>query len=137
MVISEDIVIYGMGQRGRTILELMELCGVPAGHIVDSNSELWGRAFGRYVVEPPDILQDGKGMQICITVASFLAVGDIRRMLRQDYRCSLDNEVPYCGLVMYLYGKIDTKSLIRKDKISYRDHTTVIFDCESGSPLAG
>ena len=137
MDISENIIIYGIGNRGRTLIELMELCSMSIGHIIDSNSELWGQTFGKYIIEPPDILQNEAEPQICITVVSFLAIADIRKMLWKLYQCNQDNEISYYRLVMHLYEKIDIKGWIKKEQINYLNHTTIIFDCEAGLVLGG
>lgn len=135
--ISKNIIIYGIGQRGRALIALMELCNMPIGHIIDSNRELWGKAYGEYTIESPGILKCERERQICITVVSLLALADIRKMLQQSYQCNQDNEVSYYGLIMYLYERIDMKGWIKKKQINYLAHTTIIFDCEAGLVLGG
>ena len=137
MNISANITIYGVGKRGRSLVELMDLCGVPIGHIVDSNKELWGKTIGKHIVEAPEVLQKETNLEICITVGSFLGITDIREMLMQSYRFNQYNEISYHGLIMYLYQRVDIKSLIKKEWIRDRDSMTVIFGCESGLGLGG
>lgn len=137
MKISKNIIIYGIGQRGRALIALMELCNMPIGHIIDSDRELWGKTYGEYIIESPDILKRISGRQICITVVSLLAIADIRTMLQYSYQCNQDNEVSYYRLIMYLYEKIDMKGWIKKERINFLAHTTIIFDCEAGLVLGG
>lgn len=136
MDISKQIIIYGVGKRGRSLIELMDLCGISVGSVIDKNSALWGQAVGKHIIESPEILRNKEG-QICITVGSFLDIADIRKMLTQSYGFQLNHEISYHRLIMYLYEKVDVKRLIDKEQIRYQDHTTIIFGCESGLGLGG
>ncbi len=135
--ISQNIIIYGVGKRGRSLVELMDICGVHIGHIIDSNRELWGMEVGKHIVETPDVLMSEKNPEICITVGSFLGIADIRKKLMQICQFDISNEVSYHSLIMYLYQKIDMKSLIKKKQTHERDGISVIFGCESGLGLGG
>jgi len=134
--ISKKIIIYGVGKRGRSLIELMDFCSMPVGYVIDRNSALWGQAVGKHIIESPEALRNEEE-QICITVGSFLDIADIRKILTQSYEFKLNNEISYHHLIMLLYEKVDTKSLIQKEQIQYRDHITIIFGCESGLGLGG
>ena len=135
--ISQNIIIYGVGKRGRSLVELMDICGVHIGHIIDSNRELWGMEVGKHIVETPDVLMSEKKPEICITVGSFLGIADIRKKLMQICQFDICNEVSYHSLIKYLYQKIDMKSLIKKKQTHERDGISVIFGCESGDEQFG
>ncbi len=135
MDISENIVIYGVGKRGGSLIDLLDLCGMSVGHIIDSNEALWGKKIGKHAIEAPEVLRNETELEICITVGSFLAIADIRKMLNQQYERY--KEISYYSLIMYLYQKIDVEGLIRKELLCERAYTTVIFGCESGLGLGG
>lgn len=137
MEIGENIIIYGAGKRGGSLIELLDLCGVPIGHVIDRNEALWGTTIGRHFIESPKILQYATELEICITVGSFLAIADIRKMLSQYDQVKRYKEISYHSLIMYLYQRIDVTGLIRKELFCTRDYTTVIFGCESGLGLGG
>ncbi len=136
----EKIILWGAGNRGKTLAQLMDMCNIPITAIVDSNSELWGKRVGNNVIESPDILCNKDGLNICITVAASLVIEEIRGKIKIEYNTNF-NEVSYLELIMTVYEKIDVDSLFQVQYPPKADiksgKVSVLFDCAYGLELGG
>ena len=134
------IVLYGAGNRGKILVQLMDMCHIPIAAIVDSNSRLWGQNIGKNIVESPEILHTEDCVNICITVVASLAIDEIRKKLKNEYKLNFV-EVSYLELIMSLYEKLDTDALLQPENIFTNElkptRVSVLFDCAYGLGLGG
>lgn len=136
----KNLVLYGAGNRGKMLIQLMDLCNLPITAVVDSNTSLWGQKIGNHIIESPDILRGREKTDICITAVSSLAIGEIKKRLKGEYKIEF-NDVSYLELIMALYEKIDIDSLRHSQHLSANPinagKVSVIFDCAYGLVLGG
>lgn len=136
----EKIFLYGAGNRGKVLAQLMDMCHIPIAAIVDSNSGIWGKNIGKNTVENPDILRGKEGINICITAVSSLAIEEIRNKLKNEYKINFV-EVSYLELIMSLYEKLDTDTLFQPENgflgSVESGQMYVLFDCAYGLGLGG
>lgn len=139
---TQRIALYGSGNRCKVICDLLRESDIEVIVILDSNPDKWGEIMDGYRIEGPDKVYELQTESICITIADFEIVKEIRRNLRQKYQYDLDKEIHYHQLILEIYkrsrkikqsiqGKQITKSK-QKDK-----DKNVIFDCYNGLILGG
>lgn len=132
----EKIVLYGAGNRGKMLAQLMDMHNMPIAAIVDSNSRIWGQKIGKNIVESPDILRKKDGISICITAVSSLTIEEIKKSIKNNYKINF-REIAYLELIMTLYEKIDVDTLLEPRQTVIDNKISILFDCAYGLELGG
>jgi glycosyltransferase involved in cell wall biosynthesis len=104
--------------------------------ILDSNPGRWKCRVEGYIVERPDIIRKFQSVFLCITVADYAIIEEIRKMLQLQYQYNLEKEIHYNQLILELYRT----SLIVKQYILGRKinaDSSILFDCYNGLGLGG
>ena len=138
---TQRIALYGSGKRCRVICDILRESDIDISTILDSNPNKWGEIISGHRIEGPDKIFELQEESICITIADFESVKEIRRNLRQKYQYDLGREIHYNQLILEVYkrsrkikqsiqGKWITKKSQDKDQ-------KVIFDCYNGLILGG
>lgn len=136
----ENIILWGAGNRGKVLAQLMDMCNIPITAIVDSNHKLWGKKVGKNIIENPDVLCNKDGLNLCITAAAPLVIEEIREKIKVEYNENI-NELSYLELIMTIYEKIDIEPLLQAPS-SYKSginsgNFSILFDCAYGLELGG
>ncbi len=136
----KNIILWGAGNRGKVLVQLMDMCNMPITAIVDSNSRLWGKKLGKNKIESPDILCNKDGLNLCITAAAPLVIEEIREKIKAEYNENI-NELSYLELIMTVYEKINIDSLLQIQSPHKADiksgKFSILFDCAYGLVLGG
>lgn len=137
---TEKIILWGAGNRGKVLAQLMDMCNMPITAIVDSSSELWGKKIGKNVIVSPEILCNKGGANICITAAASLIIEEIREKIKNEYNADII-EISYLELIMAVYEKIDMNLLPELQVVHNADimsgSPSILFDCAYGLGLGG
>lgn len=134
---NQKIVLYGAGEWGKRIIDILQFCDIEVAAILDSNADKWGIYLNKYIVESPDILCCMEDYILCITIENDLIKTSIRNALIEKYNINEINEISYMDLILYAYDQVDFKHLDLQDIKSYKQRKSVLFDCEYGLVLGG
>lgn len=135
---NEKIIIYGAGERGKRLIEILDFCNVPIAVVIDSNSEKWGNYIDDYRIESPDILLQMIDYKLCISIANDDVKEEIREMLIGKYGFNEVNEMTYMDLILYAYDTVNINKFgIEPIELTHIRNWSVIFDCEYGLVLGG
>lgn len=132
-----EVVIYGAGNRGVNICEILERCNSEyrVVALVDGSSEKVGQSVGTNVVEGVESLNKYSDKAFCITVHNSRIIGLVRNMLFNQYGYVLGNEIEYERI---LYDCYSQKYIEEKAKeVCANDYTTYLFDGYMGLGLGG
>lgn len=129
----DNLVIYGIGERGSNLILLMDSCGWEICAAVDGNRELWGTYIGCHQIKEPEALEDMDGITLCITpVFHADSIRDrMKKVLKGRFR-----EISYNCLIQEIYATVDFSDALGT-KTVYNRQNSVIFACLDGMGLGG
>lgn len=141
---TQRIALYGSGNRCKVMCEILKESDIEVITILDSNPDKWEQTINGHRIEGPDKVYELQEESICITIADFEAVKEIRRNLRQKYQYDLDREIHYNQLILEAYKQsqkirqsIQKKWIEKKNQKDKDKNKKVIFDCYNGLILGG
>lgn len=130
-----SLIIYGVGKRGKNIVNIIDFFNWNIGKLVDGNFALWGSSVGKHIVESPQALAGMCNIILCITVGDMNAREQIRENLATILPYKSIHEISYVSLIMQIYEDMDVKNL-GTDTVR-ADAENIIFDCARGLVLGG
>lgn len=137
---TQRIALYGSGNRCKVMCEILKESDIDVIMILDSNPNKWEEIISGHKIERPDKVYELQAENICITIADFESVKEIRRNLRQKYQYDLDREIHYNQLILKAYKQsrrirqsIQGKWITKKNQID----KNLVFDCYNGLILGG
>lgn len=133
---TNEIIIYGSGQRGSGLYILLNKNKVNVKYVIDTNEKKWGSPFYDTVISSPDVLQDDRTSLVCIAIAREEDVIHVRERLRAEYGVGSGREIGYFDLIWDLYQTdLDIQSALRQKKAP--GNPQCIFECDYGLGLGG
>ena len=99
------VILYGSGKRCRVLCRVFQELesDIEIMAILDSNPGRWKCRVEGYIVERPDIIRKFQSVFLCITVADYAIIEEIRKMLQLQYQYNLEKEIHYNQLILELY----------------------------------
>lgn len=134
---NKKIVLYGAGEQGRKLIDILQFCNIEIATIVDSNAEKWGTCLGGYRIESPNVLHHIEDYILCITIQSDSVKKSIIHNLIDNYGFEKKNEISYMDLILYAYNQVEVKQFDIQRNGNFPKRLSVIFDCEHGLGLGG
>lgn len=102
-----DIYIYGVGARGRILINIAEGSEVNILGVVDSNRELQGKKVGKYTIQEPNILIKNEDIKVCVSFYSVQLKNDLWDELSDKYGIKKGNIFSFNDLLKIIYKDIE------------------------------
>lgn len=132
------VVLYGSGKRCRLLCRILLQSDIEIIAIIDSDPNKWGCQVEGYRVESPESILNFQSEHLCITVADWNAVKEIRGMLSKKYQYKLENEIHYKKLILKAYKQRMMADQFDAEKTIYNNkENSILFDCYNGLILGG
>lgn len=129
----DNLVIYGVGERGSNLILLIDSCGWDICAVVDGNQELWGTHIGCHQIKAPDVLKNMGEITLCIT--PMFHADSIRKRMKEVLKGKF-KEISYNCLIQEIYATVDFSDVLGKAPV-YNRENSVIFACLDGMVLGG
>jgi len=132
---KKKLMIYGAGNRGKNLCELlMENPAFEILCVVDGSSEKWGKKLcGRFEISAPERIRSCRDAHICITVHNSRILQDIREKLEHEYHYDMAMEIEYEELVWSVFES----GMSFQNNLLLQNSLHIIFDSYMGLGLGG
>lgn len=135
----KKVVLYGAGKRCRELAKILKYSDYEVVAVLDSSPDRWGKKIESYIVEPPEKIKEFLKAYLCITIADFNIVKEIRKNLTQIYHYEREKEIHYNRLLLEAYEQnVEIKRMILDKKIKDEERKqSILFGCRNGFKLGG
>lgn len=135
----KEVILYGCGKRCRRIYDYLKKNNhIKVIYMIDSNPDRWGSDFCGYKISSPEVLRRVNKLPLCITVADYDAICEIRKTLQEEYSYEMQNEIFYDELMINaFYGMENVQGVLSSVSSIRNGRKRIVFDCSFGLGLGG
>ena len=135
----KKIVLYGAGKRCRGLIRILRCSDYKVETILDSDKDKWGKEIEGYKIEPPEKMKEFSDTYLCITIADYDIIKDIRVKITNICHYGLEKEISYNKLLLEIYeNNIEINRIILEKKFAKKGKKqSILFGCYNGFILGG
>ena len=139
MLIGRKLILYGAGQRGRTLCRILNYLHISNFMIVDSNIELIGSEIEGHYVEEPEKIREFSDCILCITIANKKEKYCVQEKLINEYGYCYKQIVTYEKVILdaYTSSKVFFQQILGMESNIVDGKEAVLFDCYNGLGFGG
>ncbi|MEY8482210.1 glycosyltransferase family 4 protein [Lachnospiraceae bacterium 48-21] len=135
---DSEVVLFGAGKRCKNLCRILRQTNIKIVSIIDSDPYKQGRRLEGYEISAPNKMKYYLYCNLCITVADYYTVNQIRRKLKDWYHYELDREISYNELIIKAYNEnFEVNNMILNNIFYNKRESTILFDCCYGLDLGG